>query len=169
MKDEENKKDLVERPNKERLKREIQAIKKMVMQLIELPAGKLEGISIDESTCTALMAAKNMERTALKRQIKYITGQMKNENVELIGRELYLLAQPHKEEVQSFHETERWRDALIGGDDDLIHELAERFTAADRQRLRQLVRNARKEKEQGRTPKAARLLFRYLKELYGQS
>jgi len=36
---------------------------------------------------------------------------------------------------------------------------------ADRQQLRQLVRNANKESQQNKPPKASRLLFKYLKEL----
>jgi len=168
MKNDEPEKIFAERPNKEQLKREIEELKKLVLQLIALPASKLEGISLGDITRTAVVAARSMERTALKRQIKYIVGQIRADDVALIGRELYLLAQPHKEEVKAFHETEHWRDALIGGDDGLLNELVQRFPLADRQHLRQLVRNARKEREQGKTPKAARLLFRYLSGLIDQ-
>jgi len=169
MTDEATKKELVERPNKEQQKRQTQALKELIVQLIALPVSKLDGLSLEDGIRTAVRAARAMERTALNRQIKYITGLMRNYDVELISRELYLLAQPHKQEVQAFHETEQWRDALLGGDDAVIDTVVERFVAADRQHLRQLVRNARKEQEQGRTPKAARILFRYLTELQGNS
>ncbi|HYQ71705.1 MAG TPA: DUF615 domain-containing protein [Gammaproteobacteria bacterium] len=39
------------------------------------------------------------------------------------------------------------------------------FPLADRQHLRKLVRQARKEKEQRQPPRASRELFRYLREL----
>jgi ribosome-associated protein len=160
------------RPNKAELKRQTQALKDLVQQLIALPAARLEGITIDENIRTAVLAAKKMERTALNRQIKYITGLMREQDEAVITRELYLLAQPHKQQVQAFHEVEQWRDALIAGDDGLLNELIERFSTVDRQHLRQLVRNARKEKAlvmtQGKPPRAARLLFTYLTELQGQ-
>jgi len=165
MHDDEEFSDVSARPNKEQLKRETQALKLMVLQLIELPLSKLEGLSIAESIHSAIVAAKKMERTALKRQIKYIVGLLREVDIEVLGRELYLLAQPHKKDVQAFHELEQWRDALIGGGDAVINQVLERFDTADRQQLRQLVRNARKEKEQNKPPRAARMLFRYLTEL----
>ena len=170
--DEYNNDQAATRPNKEEQKRLTQALKDLVVQLIALSPARLEGITIAEATRTAVMAARKMERTALNRQIKYIVGLMRNEDAELIGRQLFLLAQPHKQEVQAFHETEQWRDALIAGDDELINTLVDRFDSADRQQLRQLVRQARKERAQdvpaGKSARAARLLFRYLTGLQGR-
>jgi ribosome-associated protein len=39
------------------------------------------------------------------------------------------------------------------------------FPRTDRQHLRKLIRQARKEQETGQPPRASRLLFRYLREL----
>ena len=54
---------------------------------------------------------------------------------------------------------------MVEGDDDLIEEILAEFSHADRQRLGQLVRSARKEKQKNAPPKSARNLFRYLKTL----
>jgi ribosome-associated protein len=54
---------------------------------------------------------------------------------------------------------------LLDGDDEAINQAVSRFPAADRQHLRQLVRNAHKELQQEKPPKSARLLFQYLKDL----
>jgi len=70
MHDDELNNDISERPNKEQLKRETQALKALVLQLIELPLNKLEGVSLDESTHASLLAAKGMERAALKRRVR---------------------------------------------------------------------------------------------------
>ncbi|HEX7026867.1 MAG TPA: ribosome biogenesis factor YjgA, partial [Gammaproteobacteria bacterium] len=74
------------------------------------------------------------------------------------------LLQPYREQVQAFHETEQWRDKLIAGDEALLNELVGLFNA-DRQHLRQLVRNAQKEQAQNKPPRSARILFQYLMEL----
>lgn len=165
MHEEELNEETSSRPNKEQLKRDTQALKAIVVQLIGLPASKLEGISLDEITCSAILAAKKMKRTALKRQIKYLTNLMRNENTEIIGRQLYLLAQPKKQQLDNFHKIEKWRDSLLSGDEGLINDLVDRFPSMDRQYIRQLVRNADKEKAQGRPPKAARTLYRFLMDL----
>jgi ribosome-associated protein len=60
---------------------------------------------------------------------------------------------------------ETWRDDLINGKDTPIDEIMEKYSGADRQKLRQLVRNARKELNQKRPPKSSRKLFRYIKKL----
>jgi ribosome-associated protein len=46
-----------------------------------------------------------------------------------------------------------------------VEEVVNRFPDADRQKLRQLALNARKEKEDNKPLKSYRALFRYLKGL----
>jgi ribosome-associated protein len=81
---------------------------------------------------------------------------------------LHKLQQPHKDEVKAFHQLEQWRDQLLLGDQDLLNEMASKFENFDRQHIRQLIRNAKKEQEQNKPPKSARLLFKYLTEIQGQ-
>ncbi len=68
-----------------------------------------------------------------------------------------------------FHRLEHWRDALLERGDDALGEVLEAFPHADRQRLRQLVRNARDEQQRGKPPRAARELFRLLGTLQDQA
>jgi ribosome-associated protein len=67
--------------------------------------------------------------------------------------------------VREFQRLEQWRDRLLTGDEEVLNELASHFPQADRQHLRQLVRNAAREREQHKPPKSARALFQYLSEL----
>ena len=53
--------------------------------------------------------------------------------------------QRHK--AREFQQLERMRDSLIDGDDTVMEEISNRFPDADIQKLRQFVRNARKEKK----------------------
>ncbi|MGH8500790.1 MAG: DUF615 domain-containing protein, partial [Methylococcales bacterium] len=48
--------------------------------------------------------------------------------------------------------------------DTAVGALMEQFPAIDCQQLRQLVRNARKEVEQGNPPRVTRILYQYLRE-----
>jgi len=73
--------------------------------------------------------------------------------------------QPHAEEVAALHEAERWRDQLLSADEGQLATLVERFPDCDRRHLRQLVRNAKKERDLDKPPRSARKLFRYLRQL----
>lgn len=66
---------------------------------------------------------------------------------------------------RSWHLIERWRERLIDGGDDVLGELLVSYPQADRQRLRQLVRQAGIEKRENRAPAAQRAIFQALKAL----
>ena len=71
----------------------------------------------------------------------------------------------HNQQVVLFHKLENLRDRLIDQGDDAIAEVLNLWPDADRQQLRTLIRNAKKEKEGNKPPKSARQIFQYLREL----
>lgn len=152
------------RPNKSQQKRETRALHALVKRLVALPPAQLAGLTLDESVMEAVAAARTMRRAALARQLRYLTGLMRAVDADVVVRELEALAGPHRGEVRAFQEAERWRDALIAGNDALVEELAARFSA-DGAYLRRLVRDARTERDRNAPPRSSRLLFRYLREL----
>jgi ribosome-associated protein len=66
------------------------------------------------------------------------------------------------------HRLERLRTRLME-DESVFSEVARDYPAADIQHLRQLRRNALREAQQGKPPRAYRELFRELRELEGQA
>ena len=68
--------------------------------------------------------------------------------------------------VREHHIAERWRDKLIAEGSNALTELLNEQPQADRQQLRQLLRNAQKEVEAAKPPKSSRLLYHYLKDLF---
>ena len=155
----------VERANKTQLKREMAQRRELGKRLIALKPARLNEVSLSEALRDAVSKAQSMKRTALQRQIKLIAGLMRDVDEEVVRGELDKIDQPHKEDVKALHEVEGWRDALLAGNDGLLNDLVQQFEFADRQKLRQLVRNANKESAQNKPPKSARLLFKYLSEL----
>jgi ribosome-associated protein len=158
-------KPLKERKNKSQDKREMLALRALGERLVVLGGAELERMPIDKVLFEAVVAAKKFKRSALKRQHKFIEGLLRGTDTEAILRALDEMAKPHQEATEAFHEVERWRDALLAGDEGLLDELLTQFVQADRQRLRQFVRNAHKEQRLNKSPKSARLLFQYLSEL----
>ncbi len=154
-----------EGPSKTQIKREYKELHNLGKQLLDLPVKKLRKLSLSEDLLESVLQGKNMERGALKRQMKYIGGVLVEEDTDKIRLALEIMKQPHHDEVNVFHEIEKWRDDLIAGDQELLNELVGRFQQADRQYMRQLVRNATREIQQNKPPKSSKILFKYLKEL----
>ncbi len=152
------------RPNKTQLKREMKVLHDLGRELVELSQNKLEEVTLSERMYDAVVSAKKMKKAALQRQFRFISSIMEEEDIETIQLELKQLALPQQKEVKEFHQIEHWRDQLIAGDSNLIEQLVADINA-DRQHIRQLIRNANKEAQQNKPPKSSRLLFQYLKEL----
>ena len=64
------------------------------------------------------------------------------------------------------HLAERWRARLLENEAALA-ELADAHPGLDAQRLRQLIRSARAERDAGKPPKHFRELFRALRDILG--
>lgn len=154
-----------ERKSRSQVKREFGELKKLGKQLVALTPGQLQAIPLSQVMREAVMAAKKMTRGALQRQLRHLPSLIEEEDVASIRGALSGALHPHAKEVAFLHEAERWRDELLSGDENLLARFVEQHPASDRQHLGQLVRNAKKERNQDKPPRSARQLFRYLKSL----
>ena len=149
-----------------RLKKEATALQKMGEKLVTLSDDQLSQMELPTMLINAIQAVRTIKsHGARRRQMQYIGTLMRNVEVEPIEQALLEIEQGAYRQAKAFHRIEAWRDQLVAGDDTVIDEILETFPDADRQRLGQLVRSARKEKEKNAPPKSARNLFRYLKEM----
>ena len=151
--------------SKSQIKREMHELQELGKELVELPAKQLVDIPLSEKARDAIVAARSFKHGAIRRQLQYIGCLMPKEDEDAIRTMLHKLQQPHKDEVRAFHQIEQWRDKLLQDDQDLLNELANKFENFDRQHIRQLIRNAKKEQELNKPPKSSRLLFKYLTEI----
>ncbi len=151
--------------SKTRVKKEMQALRDLGKALVPLTPAQLDKIPISAPLLDAILDAKRFKNKALKRQIQYIGVLLREEDADAIRDALTQLHKPHKHDVKAFHEIEKWRDGLITGEEGMLDKLFARFPHLDRQHINQLIRNTRKERELNKPPKAARALFRYLREL----
>ena len=157
--------ELEDEKSKSQIKREQLALQALGKELVELAERDLEQIPLSERCLDQVMDARKMSRSALKRQLGYIGGMLVHEEVDEITVALTALKQQHQGKVREFHQMEAWRDALIANDENVMSELAVRFSDLDRQHVRQLVRNANKEATASKPPKSSRALFQYLSDL----
>lgn len=153
------------RPNKTQIKREIRALNDLGKELIALPDSSLKKIPLSDGMQQAIADGRRFSRGALQRQLRRIANLLQHEDLESINLELSRQKQPTKQQTAEFHQLEQWRDRLIDGDERLLTELISQFSTIDRQYIRQLVRNAVKERKLEKPPKSARSLFKYLSKI----
>ena len=160
--------DYIEEKSKSQLKREADALQKIGEQLINMSAHELEDIPLPDNLVSAIEDARQMKKGALKRQRQFIGKLMRDLDPKPIIDALEARKAKALEQNRNFHRLEAWRDRLLDEGDAALNEFLDDYPAADRQKLRQLIRQAKKEAEQGKPPKSARNLFRYLRELSEQ-
>ena len=149
-----------------RLKKEATALQKIGEKLVLLSDDQLGRMSLPTRLLEAIQNVRAIRtHGARRRQMQYIGSLMRSVDAEPIEQACLAIEQGAYGQAKAFHRIEAWRDQLVDGDDAVFHEILDTFPDADRRRLGQLVRSARKEKEKNAPPKSARNLFRYLKAL----
>jgi ribosome-associated protein len=155
------------RPNKTQIKKDMAALFAISEEMSELSPGQLKTLELPEVINKAVVEVSGMpHKGARKRLLKFIAGQLHKIEVEPILEKLARIKNKSAHAVREHHTAERWRDRLIVEGNDALTELLDEQPHADRQLLRQLLRNAQKEAEANKPPKSSRLLYRQLKELF---
>ncbi len=153
------------RKSKSQVKREMHALQTLGERLTGLSDEQLRRLDIPDELHEAIAFARTLtSHGARHRHIQRIGVIMRHIDPEPLERALNYIDQQHLKDAEHFREIEIWRERIVSGDDDLIEELV-RDMGADRQKLRQLALNARKEAKDGKPPKTAKNLFRYLREV----
>ena len=154
------------RPNKTRIKKDMAVLFALSQELSELPSTQLKALELPDIIHKALAEASGMpHKSARKRLLKFITGQLNKIDIEPYLEKLARMKSQSAHAVREHHIAERWRARLINDGNAALTELLNDHPHADRQQLRQLIRNAQKETELAKPPKSSRLLYRYLKIL----
>lgn len=153
--------------SKSQVKRDMHALFDMGAQLVELPAGKLQKIPLEEDLLDAIHQCQSITKHgARKRQLKLISKLLRHADFEAIREAFEALEAPKREAIAEFHAVERWRERLIEEGDAALTELLAEYPNADRQQLRQLVRNARNKKQsEERLKRHSREIFQVLRKM----
>lgn len=153
--------------SKSQIKREAEALKLIGRQLLELNNKQLAKIPGSELLFSAIAVAHKIsdKHEALRRQMQYIGKVLRNEEIELITAALEMIHNKHQQLTHASKKLELVRDDLIEQGDPKITELLAKFPLLERQKLRQLIRQANKEKKEEKPEKAAKELFAYLKTI----
>ena len=153
--------------SKSQIKREAEALKIIGRDLVALSKKQLAQIPMSELLIHGISVAHKIsgKHEALRRQIQYIGKVLRNEDIDAIRTAIDKLNNKHQQLTHASQRLEKLRDDVIEQGDTKINELLEKHPALDRQKLRQLVRQANKEKKAEKPAKASKDLFAYLKPI----
>lgn len=163
--------DQPDEPSRSQLRRDALDIFKLAEALAALSAPQLARVPLsDEVRDEVLLTHAITSHIAHKRQTQFLAKQLRNlatDEIESLQRTLAQDGDKAHRETAAMQRIENWRERLLDEGDEALAELILLCPSADRQRLRQLARNALVERKTGKPPQAHRELFRALRETPG--
>jgi ribosome-associated protein len=154
--------------SKSQLKRESEAQQAVGVRLIDLTPDKLAQLDLPEKLVDAVELARKLlernERGALKRQKQYIGKLMRSVEVEPIEAKFAEWERGNRAQTTMLHRLEQWRERLLT-DESAVEQWVNAYPQTDIQRMRTLIRNAKKEQATSKPPKSSRELFKLLRDI----
>lgn len=156
--------DAPRRPSRSRVRSEAVAYTQLAEQLVRGKRTELPMPPFDEDMLDALLESRRLTKKARSRQIRKFAqllrgaGPIEQLREALEGRK----AQAAEQQREQANET--WRARLLGEGDPALTELIGEYPEADRKRLRQLMRQARRTPPDARSKRASTALLRLIRQ-----
>lgn len=156
--------------SKQQQKREAEAVQALGTAIVGLPATHFNALVaklvLPDQLCNALTECRAIKaHEGRRRQLQYIGKLMRGIDAAPIQQALAEFERGGHVASTQTHHIERWRERLLAEGDEAFKELLQTYPEADAARLQKLILSARKEFIQKQPPRAARMLFKYLREL----
>jgi len=155
-------------PSKSELKRQMSERQRLAETLAGFSLESLKTVPIEDGLRGALLETTKIKTFGGIRRHKQYLGKLmrllSEDEIAAIRKQIDVIEGPGRVETTHLHRLERLRERLLGNDE-VLTELIAQHPSLDVQNLRTLIRNARKEKESNKPPKAYREIFQVLREL----
>ncbi len=152
--------------SKTQIKQEMLELQALGRKLVALPKAQRARLPLDDDMRDALILADKIKNKheAAKRHMQYIGKTLREADLDGIYKELDVMANKHQQEAVKHTKLEELRDFLIAGSNDDAETLLQESPNLVRQKLKQLIRQAKKEVTAEKPAKSYRDLFQYLKD-----
>lgn len=151
--------------SKTKRKAEADAQQAIGVTLVGLSRDKLTKLDLPEALLDAIHEAKRITSNgALRRQMQYIGRLMRDTDTAPIVEQLQRWEGSHNEENARFHRLEQWRSRLLD-DETALAEFIKEYPHTEAQKIRILIRNARREIAASKPPKNSRELFKLIRSI----
>ncbi len=156
-------------PSKSQRKRDAEELRRLGRTLVELAPDRLARVPLPEQLADAIELARRIKaHGGRRRQIQLIGKLMRQIDVEPIREALAHMERESAATTAQHHELEAWRERMLAEGDEAVAEFLSIHPEAEVQKLRHLVRQAKRERGTGQPPRHSRELFRFLREAMGQ-
>lgn len=160
-----------ERPSKTQLKQQAHELQTLGLALAALPDDRFAAIAMPERLREAIAEyRRTRSHEGRRRQMQYVGKCMRLADPAPLREAVAAYQLGSARDTLTLHEVERWRDELIA-DDGALDRWALTHPDTDLQRLRSLVRAARRDAQatpQQRQARAYRELFQFIKPILAE-
>jgi ribosome-associated protein len=156
-------------PSKTKAKAESKALQDLGRDLADLPANRLAETAMPDLLREAILTyQRTKSHEGRRRQLQCVGKLMRSADEAPLREAVAAFELGGAQDTWRLHEAERWRELLIADDEAMTRWLAD-HPDCDSQRLRSLVRAARRDgaamTPEMRQPKSFRELFQFLRPL----
>lgn len=155
------------RPSKTRRKKDMHELQALGEALVALPDERIAALGLDERLVGAVEAYRRTRtHEGRRRQMQYVGKLMRLVDPDPIREAVAAMQLGRAHDALALHEAERWRAELLA-DDAAVARWSEAHPGGDVQRLRSLVRAARRDAAatpEARSGRAFRDLFRFIRD-----
>ena len=156
-------------PSKSQRKREMHALRDLGERIRDLPRSHRAALPLSDAMRRALDEFDRIRsREARRRHLSFVGKLMRSEDLDAIGEAMDRFDAASAVAGRELHQLESWRDALLESDAGLS-DFLDAHPGTDRPRLRNAVRNARRERDEGKERRHFRGLFQLIREETQQS
>lgn len=158
--------DELELKSKTQLKQEMHELQQLGQKLVDLGQAALAKVPMDSELAEAVALARRIHRKkeGFRRQLQFIGKLMRHRDTTPIRQALEVIENRHQQATKRLHRLEQLRDDIVHQGDRAIEVAVQQNPQLERQKLRQLSLQAKREAAHNKPPKASREIFQYLKE-----
>lgn len=155
-------------PSKSMLKRIQLELQDLGKEMTKLSTEQLQKVGLPEDVYVEIVEFRRMKSFgAQRRQLQLIGKKMRDMDPAAVREAIDRATGESKAAVALHHRCERLRDQMLE-DDGAVKKFIDEHPEIDIQALRQMVRAARKEREQQKPPKNYRALYQLLHDLFNE-
>jgi len=158
-------------PSRKQRRRDALDVLALAQRLGDMSSTELNQLPLAQEWLAHFTELRRMSaHGARKRQLAYIAKQLRNADeavLDAIRDALEAGGESARRETALLHRAETWRERLLSEGDAALDALIQQYPGAQRQQLRQLVRNALDERVKHKPPRAYRDLFRNVRQVIG--